>query len=235
MPIRECAPSKHVYIGIPCYTGEIPVHVMHSLLQEMQLLGQAGILAEPFLVTGNCYLDVARNQIVSRFLNSKADDLLFWDADVAVESPGAAAWMMGLTRPVVAGIYPKKLDVPKWPVMFDQEYMVPNSDGTIPVHTLPTGFMRLNRQVFADYKAHYQPPDFNDPNEDTCTRYFRCEVINGRYNGEDFLFTHEWQAMGGECWALPDIDFAHYGLKGYRGNYYKWAAAEAQRRQKAAE
>jgi hypothetical protein len=67
------------------------------------------------------------------------------------------------TRPVVAGIYPKKVIPPEWPVMVAHEQIWADSDGLIECGVVPTGFLRTRSvrvRRCADRLPPHQPRGF---------------------------------------------------------------------------
>jgi len=206
---------------------------MASVMQELYILGAAGMVAQPFFLTGNCYLPQSRCQIVEAFLRSDATDLFFVDDDLGFQV-GAMTAMAKTRRPVIGGVYPKKVEGEvKWPVVFPEEFLKVEPDGAVKAARLPTGFLRINRQVFIDYERELKPARLRDITEKICTEYFKTDIqpgatadAPGLFLGEDFGFTKSWCGIGGECWVWPDIDFAHWGRRAWRGNWGKWSLAK---------
>ena len=232
--VLDCELARHLFIGVPCYTGQPAYEMEMSVKQELYHLGAAGITVEPFYITGNCYIDQTRCQIVQKFLDSQATDLFFWDDDVATAKPGMVTRMAQLRRPVVGGIYPKKVEGEvQWPVAFLEQFPTKEPDGTVKAARLPTGFLRINRAVFENMDRVLQPLIYDDPNGKSVTQFFRCWVKRddknprrGLYFGEDWLFCDEWRSIGGEVYVDPDIDFLHVGRKAWKGNWHTWSMAQ---------
>lgn len=233
--ILDCEPARHLFIGVPCYSGEPKYKMAMSMMYEMYLLGAAGVVAEPFMMSGNCYLDQARCQVAERFLKSDATDLLFWDDDVSC-APGSTVSLAKLRRPLVSGVYRKKTQKNgeptwEWPIQFLEDKPKIQPDGCALGARLPTGFMRINRAVFDTMEDKLQPAIFKDPDGSENRQFFKCQVTRNDpasprkavYWGEDWLFCEDWRSLGGECWLFPDLTLTHTGLFDWVGNFKEFS------------
>lgn len=214
---ERCEPARHLRIAVPAYTGHVTADTSHSLNEGILLLHEAGVKLSFDYVCGSCYLDHARNVLATCFMESEATDLLFVDADLGF-APEAMLRIASLTRPFVAGIYSKKSDKTEFPVTFDVEELWSDEDGLIEAATVPTGFLRLNRAVFE--AMSYE--EYVDNQGKPWRGYFECGSRNGVYWGEDTRFCLDWRAMGGKIHVIPDLTFAHNGLKAWKGNWGAW-------------
>lgn len=232
MALRKCPPAKSLYIGIPTYTGAVEIQTALCLATAMHLCLVNGINVTTGYVAQGCYLDHARNEVADLFLKSDCTDLLFLDGDLGFD-PISMVKIAKLEVPLVAGVYPRKLDnLPNpWPVKFRGEEVVADPKGLISVLGAPTGFMRINRGIFTEMDRLAKPPYPNQfmerytlegPDAITVTAYFRQVIRDGSYYGEDYEFCYQWLAMGGECMVMPDIAFQHSGRKTWSGNLQDW-------------
>ena len=210
--LDRCEPVRHLFIGVPAYTGQVSTETAAAIVAAVSALVPAGVETTTRFKNGNCYLDEARNQLVSDFLESSATDLLFWDADVGC-LPDTVLKLCMVTRPLVAAIYPKKSDSPKWPIEFLPGERWADSEGLMAVKMMPTGLMRINRGVFDAMK----PRQYTDAKGRFVRAYFRCDVRE-YYFGEDVEFCRTWREMGGTLRILPDATLCHWGMKSWIGN-----------------
>jgi len=212
------APARSVRIAVPAYAG-LSDDTRRSIIEGAKALVQAGIeIEDADGVMGCCYVDYARNQLVARFLRGAATDLVFIDSDVGFE-PDALLRLCQSTRPLVAGIYPKKIDPPEWPVALDAAEVWSDREGLVECSMLPTGFMRIHRSVFEAMDV----PRYAIPGEGEAGAYFQCVVRDGQYIGEDVEFCHRYRALGGKLYAFADMDLRHVGhAKTFRGNWSHW-------------
>lgn len=211
--IERVPPASHLRIAVPAYTGQISVQTASSLDAALPHLLSAGIKVDTDYLAGCCYLDHTRNLMADRFMRSDATDLLFVDADVAF-SPASVLRLVGSTRPVVAGIYPKKGDAPEFPVAVDTDEIWSDREGNIECAMVPTGFLRINRAAFSELILNvetYAGPD------GPLRAYFKTVIRDGQYIGEDVEFCNRWRAIGGKIHAIANLEFGHVGTKEWRG------------------
>lgn len=225
-PLTEALPARSLYIAVPAYTGSVSAQTAHSLLAAVKALSDAGVHVTTDFLAGCCYLDHTRNLLADRFLASDATDLLFIDADVGFGARDALR-IASASRPLVAGIYPKKGDgAQEWPVDFDSDFISSDADGLIEAAHVPTGFMRINRAVFDLLAMNGLAPEYDYQRTKLIRRFFRCEARDGRYWGEDFQFCEDWRGLGGKIHIIPDLDFEHVGTKAWKGNWGNWFRAQ---------
>ena len=210
-------PARSVRVAIPTYSGDLFPESERSLIAGLQAIQAAGVEIEDVdILPGCCYLDHARNILAGRFLRGKATDLIFLDADVGFE-PASLVRLCEQTRPLVAGIYPKKVEPPEYPVGVLGGDVWADREGLVDCWMAPTGFMRVNRAVFEGLAV----PTYAHP-DGQIGAYFKCEVRDGQYWGEDVEFCRLVREAGGNVWAFVDMDFTHSApAKVYRGNWAK--------------
>jgi hypothetical protein len=220
--IERCTPARHLWIAVPCYSGEVKAETAAALAGATAALTMVGITASIDIGIGCPYLDHARNMLVTKFLRSDATDLLFVDADVAFRAE-AAVLIAKQTRPYVAGIYRKKSDNWDWPVSFDSDELRADGDGLVEASMVPTGFLRLNRTVF----DHMPCASYTDDAGKLWSGYFHCGVMNGHYGGEDPKFAADWRKLGGRIFIMPELVFSHIGRKAWEGSWGNWMRSQA--------
>lgn len=220
--LDHCPPATRLRFAIPSLTGHVTADTSHSINEAALLLAKAGVEVSFDYVCGCCYLDHTRNMLATRFMASDATDMLFVDADVGF-STEAALTIARVERPFVAGIYRKKNDKPEWPVTFEQETLQAESNGLLEAATVPTGFMRLNRAVFEAMPAE----TYRDQSGDEFRAWFGSGSRGGLYWGEDTQFCLDWRRLGGRIYILPELVFAHNGLKAWTGSWGAWMRENA--------
>jgi len=151
-------------------------------------------------------------------------------------NPDAILKILALPEQVVIGSYPQKNAWTKWtaiPTLVQQDgglHPVGRilQDGTALIKSdhLSGGFMRIKRQVLQKFKDTYKDDTYQDGAADPAnstrvyTNFFICEVKDGLRWGEDRVFGKKLTAMGESFWIYPNIDFGHYGVKGWHGNFH---------------
>lgn len=218
-----------VIFAIPTHSGLLESECVLSLLTIQTVLIKKGIEHDVFILTNCPYLPMARNTLVAMFMDTDATDLFFIDSDVAFDAKGA--WkILERKEGIVAGIYPLKRDPEEYPVKIKTRDGVPiGQEGLIEAELLPTGFMRIKREVFNDMKKAYPELKYtlNHVNVDVDIKeaydFFTMGIEEGtRWTTEDYAFCNKWTKIGGQLWIEPDIDFHHVGKKKYKGNLHEF-------------
>jgi hypothetical protein len=215
--IERVQPASHLRVAVPAYTGQVSVQTAHSIGAALGALTEAGVKVDVHYLAGCCYIDHTRNMMVHEFLASAATDLLFIDADVGFGLDAVLRSVMS-DRPVIAGIYPKKGSPQAWPVAIDAPEIWSDRAGNIECAMVPTGFLRINRAVFEAMAPHVETYMHND-GEPTLKAFFKTEIDNGIFWGEDPNFCRKWRAIGGKVYAMAEVEFGHVGTYEWRGSW----------------
>ena len=215
-------PARSVRIAVPAYDA-FTDESQRSVAAGILALDAKGIKVEAVdVLRGCCYVDLARNILAGNFLRGTASDFIFIDADVGFD-PESLVRLCEATRPVVAGIYPKKVVPPEWPVMVAHEQIWADSDGLIECGVVPTGFLRINRAVFDALKV----PEFTSP-DGQVGAYFQTAVRDNVFWGEDVEFCRLVREAGIPIMAFAEMDFRHVASDGrvYPGNWGEWLRSQ---------
>jgi hypothetical protein len=194
---------KDFFIATPTYDEWVCMEYCASLCSTATRLSQAGIGMYYAVAPGNPFLDIARNDLVEKFLATGAEDLLFIDADVGWDSQ-IVTRILSYPQEVVGGLVPKR-DA-KSDSVFHQNAItgVMSQEGLFQSLELPTAFMRIKRSAFAKLEKPY----------------FKTGS-NAKDFGEDIYFCRRWCETGDFCWIDSDINFSHRGGKAWKGNFFE--------------
>jgi hypothetical protein len=235
MTLERCEPARHIFFAIPSYTFHPSASTLISLCRAIGAFCEYKISWTIKVEPQNAYVDDVRNILVDAFLKSPATDMVFIDDDIAAREEDfiKLAWSR---YPVVGGAYRKKCQDMLFTVGFDAG--LPKSDdghiqapiaedGAVEVDYLPTGFLRINRAVFAAMPVEvYEGIDGNFMGD-----YFVSgrQVRNGRrmHTTEDVDFCRRWRALGGKVYMIPNMTFDHIGVQSFSGNWAEWQAEQA--------
>lgn len=203
-----------VVFGTPCFDKSVSLDYHHSLVETIFLLTRANVSWNTHVVSGKCFIDLARNEIVAAFLKGKATDLLFIDSDVGWD-PAVIGRVLASPESIVAGLVPKRSADSE--AEFHQNALTGViRNGLFESKEAPTAFMRIKRSVFARLDEAYGYVGYeNWPH----TPYF--QTGGQSFLGEDIFFCRQWCALGESIWIDPDITFAHRGSKLWKGNFYE--------------
>ncbi len=194
--------GKSVFIATPTYDEWVCIEYTSSLLETGIILAQAGIGVTHCIAPGNPFLDMSRNGIIDRFMESDATDLLFIDADVGWDAK-AVTRVLSYSEEVVGGLVPKR-EAKKEDVYHQNALTgVMSASGLFQSLELPTAFMKISRSAIEKLRKPYfrigaSPKDF----------------------GEDIYFCRRWCETGNFCWVDTDITFSHRGGRTWKGNFF---------------
>ncbi len=226
---RKVRPKKF-YIATPFYElkGYSPYikSLVDSLVGLATYAKQTGIEFEFHHVSGDSYVWRARNALADRFLKSDCSHLIFIDSDESWEPEGLYR-LMKAEAPVVGAAYPVKNNWQHFGVAIHTEgdAALPkvNAEGLIYAQKVPTGFMKIAREVFEKIRAaepenwYWEPDEYGAPSKRF--NYFGHILENHTVYGEDISFCKRWERLGGELFVEPRITIEHYGTQGWKGNY----------------
>jgi hypothetical protein len=166
------------------------------------------------------YIDRSRNLCAHLFLETDCSDLIFVDADLSFDDD-AILKLLAHDRDIVAGAYPYKKSQQEYSVTlwFDEQKNCKDEEtGLVTCDRIPAGLMRIQRRVFDRMKEGLLP------DEREIYPFFQTGMVcgDGQWYGEDAFFCKRWRDMGGVLWIEPRINFTHYGIQGFQGNYHEY-------------
>lgn len=232
---QQDLPRLKLMIATPCYMQQVFSPYTESMLQTIRMLDQIGVEWQTQYLNGDSYIDRAKNSIVANFLESDCTDLLMIDSDMQWH-PDAVGRMLRHTQEVVAGFFPMKN---AWGTFCG--HLMPDADGNspdlskavelwdgsclFPAYLLPGGFLRFKRAALERFADYYSDVVYQDVCADPSkpdrvyTAFFECMTFDHIRYGEDATFCRRARDMGIELWCDPNIQFGHYGVKGFHGNF----------------
>lgn len=217
------ATGQKVFLAIAAYS-DVGAGCTFALAHTTAALVEAGIGFELAIYSGNCHVDSSRNRLVRDFLRTDCTDLMFIDADVAWPAAQMVE-ILGYDREIVAGIYPKKHGDDTYPLLLldGTEQIWSDIDGLIEVKGVPTGFLRIRRQVLqrlADEAVHYNAR--NDAQDGAMALIFERQVIDGTLWGGDYVFCRKARQAGFKIFIAPEMRFEHSGEESWTGCVGAW-------------
>jgi hypothetical protein len=216
----------NLFIAVLPYNHMIFSECAESLFKNSIDLINKGYMITPLFNSG-AYIDLARDMAVKLFLETDCTDLIFIDADLKFDSDSISK-LLKHDKEIVTGIYPYKRDVLDFPVnlIYDENDNCKDEEtGLVSVDMATTGFMRIKRSVFSDIIEHYKM----NPDNDGMYHFFDTGMRfnDNKWYGEDIYFFKRFLDMGKKIWSAPDINFSHYAVKEYSGNYHNYLMSRA--------
>ena len=188
------------------------------------LLGK-GHTVQTDLLSGGADINACRNSLTYSFLDSGYDAMLFIDSDI--EWPADAVLkLIEAKKPVIGGIYPKKTETEDWVVVHK-----PGERGArlMPVTGLGGGFLLIQRTALEKFSEFHKDRQYTDSaTGKRRTVFFNGGFHHGRILSEDLDFCQACIEAGIDVYAQTDINFTHYGMKGWAGNYAEFMNRAAQ-------
>lgn len=211
-----------VIFAVAMGQGTISGATHRSLLIAREILNKADIPNDELNLEGSCYISHARNKLVADFLEGDGTDLIFIDDDVEF-TPDSVLKLLKHQESIVGGVYPFKKDIEEYPVTIktDENGYPYGKNGLIEATGLPTGFLKIKREVFTYMMEKYPALKYYEDGKEYYD-LFGCAVMFGRWYGDDLAFCKRWELLGGTMWLEPDITFFHIGKKKYKGNFHEY-------------
>lgn len=199
-----------LYVAVPAYGGQITTECTTSLLALQQ--------TSPFVFKAIDTPDItlARNILVSLFLKSGCQHLLFVDADMGFK-PKAIAKLRAAQKPLVGCAYPKR-GINGGYTFYPTDRNPSVTEGLCRVTGIGMGLALIARQVFTDLLATGKLTTYPQLPSMTETVYGFFDRYGPTYTPEDLSFCSRWRELcGGEVWALISEEISHVGRHDFRG------------------
>jgi glycosyltransferase involved in cell wall biosynthesis len=196
-----------------------------SLKASIPLFDAAGFEHCAVSEVGNPYISQARNVMLRKALDAKADVIIFLDHDLSWK-PEDLLKLVQTEGEVVAGTYRYKKE--------PEEYMgtvysgldgtpAIRPDGCIAAQWIPAGFLKVTAKAVDQFMGAY-PHLLYGPRYSPFVDLFNHGAHNGTWYGEDYAFSRNWLDCGGKIWLVPDLDLTHHASDGkaYQGNFHRF-------------
>lgn len=175
------------------------------------------------------YISGARATMLRKALDAGADVVVFIDHDLSWR-PADLLKLIDTPGEVVAGLYRFKEDGPVkfMGVLDDNEDGSPKvrGDGCIKATRIPAGFMKITKEAVGRFMTAYPALNYGPPYH-LSTDLFNHGAHAGAWWGEDYAFSRNWCAIGGELWIVPDLSLTHHAQsEAYPGNFHKFMMAQ---------
>lgn len=212
-----------VVFCIPTMTRPYQV-CLDSLAASIELIRAAGWDEGMVSEIGCPYISAARSTMLRKALDAGADVIVFIDHDLSWK-PADLLKLIETDGDVVAGTYRFKKDAEEYMgVIQDDENALPvtREDGCIKATRVPAGFLKVTKGAVNRFMTEY-PELCYGPKFNLSVDLFNHGAHKGAWWGEDYAFSRNWLATGGEIWLIPNLDIAHHTTeKAYPGNFHRF-------------
>lgn len=193
-----------------------------SLEASLPIIEEAGWIHELAHEQGCAYISAARNNMLRRALDAKADVIMFLDYDVAWR-PEDMLKILETKQHVVAGLYRYKTDDVEYMGQFSDDVPACNTEGLIRAKFVPAGFLKMTRNAVSLFAKQHPYLLYGDPMHPHLD-IFSHGAIEGVWYGEDYAFSMRWNQTGENLWVCPDLSLDHYDKDGkcYKGNFHEY-------------
>lgn len=218
-------------IATPFYEVKAYSPYITSLVNSINALNAMKMPFTYFEVSGDSYVDRAKNNLIHRFLKDERFSHIFMvDSDEAWDVEGflrvVKAAMFGAE--VVGAAYPCKNN---WeffgcmPTQSPDGYLMGkefNGMRLLDMYGIPGGFIIYSRKAIERARPNlnsYLAPESNEQ----ILECFKCNIEkSGGRIGEDIYFQQRYKEAGGKVWLEPNVTIQHFGVKAWEGNYHEF-------------
>jgi hypothetical protein len=171
---------------------------------------------------GSPYISAARATLTRKALDAGADIIIYIDHDMSWR-PEDMLTLIKTKGDVVSGTYRFKKDEEEYmgALLTDaQGFPTVRDDGALAAHCIPAGFLKVTRDGILRFMKAYPELLYGHP-ENYTVDLFNHGAHKGVWYGEDYAFSRNWRALGGEIWLVPDLQLDHHSADNcFPGNFH---------------
>ena len=234
-----------IFISTPCFDAMMTMQYTISLMRLMQLLQRCNIEYVVDFIGNESLIPRARNNSLSRFIQSDFTHLLFIDSDIEFPAESVLE-LLKFDKDVVCGSYPKKgynwkrfihslhteqdsnesfdsrgLDF-NYNLIYDDKNQIIRDGNFIRVGHAATGFMMIKREIIDKLcEKHTELDIISDSMSNSGSSIkglFCCMIKNKVYLSEDYSFCERVNDIGGEVWISTSINLNHIGKHSFQSD-----------------
>lgn len=215
--------KKKVVFTTPTVTKPFPQYLA-ALEASVPAVEAAGYEHSAVWEIGNPYIGAARATMLRKALDAKADIIVFIDHDVSWQPEDMVA-LIDHPGDVVSGTYRFKIEPEEymgaWSIDATGRPLV-RGDGTLVAEKIPAGFLKITKECVDRFMKAY-PKLMYGPAYSPAVDLFNHGAHEGVFWGEDYAFSRNWLACGGEIHLVPNLNITHHsGDKAFAGNLHEF-------------
>ena len=221
--------QRKIIIATPFYNVQGFSPYIESLVASVKLLDSLGIENQYWSISGDSYIDRARNSFVTKFYyDTDYTDIIFIDSDESWKSDEFLRFISHDVE-VLGAAYPLKNNWHEWGIQInvdEQSRPIVDERGLLDASVIPGGFMRISRKAIdkiVEAKPELKCVEVSSSlGERELLNLFERRVINGVKFGEDVSFCISAMECGCKINLEPRMTISHFGVEAHTGNYHEY-------------
>lgn len=207
----------------PTITKPYPAYI-EAFEASVPVLEAAGFDVRGKFEVGNPYISGARATMLRQALTGGAEVIVFIDHDLSWR-PEDLLKLVETEGDVVAGLYRFKKDEEEYMGAWDTDPTgrpMLRDDGCIRASRVSAGFLKVTKAAVERFMRAYPNLCYGSPIS-PAVDLFNHGAHEGVWWGEDYAFSRNWLACGGDIWVVPDLDLIHHTAeRAYPGNLHQF-------------
>jgi hypothetical protein len=203
---------KKVFIGTVSSNAALSAYYVTSLFNSQKALSKDVEFCLDIIIN-EPLIQLARNKLLSVFLESDCDQLIFIDSDQAW-APNDLLKLINSDKDFIGAPVILKTSN-NYNVSFDRV----SNDELMEVDFVGTGFLKISKKVA---KAVWDISEEYKEGDSLNKMAFEIKIIDGNIMSEDFVFCKKWKDLGGKIFIDPSIDPYHIGSASFKGNFKEY-------------
>jgi hypothetical protein len=222
---------KKVMVATPCYDGKISAYYADAILNSVILGSKEKISIRPIYLPHQAVIQYARNELLSIFVNSDFDEIVFIDSDQAWK-PEDLIKLINSNKDFIGAPIARKAEQEMYNIKCVDNPLEIDSEGLMVVDAVGTGMLKLSRKCVEAVWEISKPytVDFRDKEQRMA---FEIAINDeGKTVSEDNVFCAKWQSLGGKVYVDTSINPFHIGDKIWKGDFAAFINRVVEARQK---
>jgi hypothetical protein len=204
---------KKVFIGTVSSNATVSAYYLASIFKSQKLLQENNIDSYLDIIVDEPLIQLARNKLISLFIESDCDELVIIDSDQAWDAKDLLK-LINIDKDFVGAPV-----IHKTSNNYNVSFKDPSSNELMEVDFVGTGFLKISRlvaeQVFNSSQEYLD-------GDSTCRMAFEVKVIDKNILSEDFMFCKKWKDLGGKVFIDTSINPYHIGSASFRGDFKEY-------------
>lgn len=199
---------KKIFIGTVSSNAMVSAYYLSSIFKSQIFLNKNNIDCYLDIIVNEPILELARNRLLSIFINSDYEDLILIDSDQAWE-PEDLVKLVNSDKDFIGAPVMLKTEN-RYNVSFEKH----TDEDIMEVDYVGTGFLKISKKVAKEVFSISKK--YNSGND---AMAFEVMVVDDQILSEDFSFCKKWKSLGGKVFIDTTINPYHIGSSVFKGNF----------------